>query len=104
MMRTLFLVLSMVTAFERNYVAATDSSNNQIENLLETLIQKIDVLEKNMEKQIDDVNTVVSTIAFRVDDLVTDVDNVKRDVSKGRILNTQLFKHFNLMLPFHFGI
>ena len=82
-MRTLFLVLSMVTAFERNYVAATDSSNNQIENLLETLIQKIDVLEKNMEKQIDDVNTVVSTIAFRVDDLVTDVDNVKRDVSKG---------------------
>ena len=76
------MVLSVVITVERNYASAANP-NNQIEYLLETLIQKVDALEKKMEKQVDDVNTVVSKTAFQVDDLVTDVDNVKQDMAKG---------------------
>ena len=39
------MVLSVVTTVERNDVSAADS-NNLIEVLLESLIQKVDVLEK----------------------------------------------------------
>ena len=97
--RIMFLVLSVVTTFNCNDVSAANS-NNQIEILLETIIQKVDLLERNIENvrsDIDDVSTVVSKVEFKVDDLVTDagqtkktindlvtdVDNVKRDMAKG---------------------
>ena len=81
--RIMFLVLSVVTTFNCNDVSAANS-NNQIEILLETIIQKVDLLERNIENvrsDIDDVSTVVSKVEFKVDDLVTDVDNVKRDLA-----------------------
>ena len=100
-LRILFLVLSVVTIVERNDASAANAnSNNQIEYLLETLIQKVDALEKNIanvRSDVDDVNTVVSKTAFQVDDLVTeagqtkkvvndlvtDIENVKKDMAKG---------------------
>ena len=87
--RILFLVLSVVTKVERNYISATNSSN-QIEILLETLIQKVDLLEKwrmFLPPDVDGVNTVVSKVEFTVFDLVTDVDNVKMKMVKGPFKN-----------------
>ena len=68
--RIMFLVLSVVTTFNCNDVSAANS-NNQIEILLETIIQKVDLLERNIENvrsDVDNVNTVVSKVEFKVDD------------------------------------
>ena len=80
-MRIMFLVLSVVTTFNSNDVSAADS-NNLIEVLLESLIQKVDRLERNTEKQIEDVNTVVSKVEFKVDDLVTETSDATREMAK----------------------
>ena len=46
------MLLSVVTTFNRNDVSAANP-NNQIEILLERLIQKVDIMEKNMAKGFD---------------------------------------------------
>ena len=77
--RILFLMLSVVTTFYRNDVSAANPNN--IEYLLETLIKKVDALEKKMEKQVDDVNDVVSKTAFQVEDLVTDASQTNKTIN-----------------------
>ena len=66
--RILFLMLSVVTTFNHNDVSAANP-NNQIEYLLEKIIQKVDLLEKNMKEEIENVDTVVSKVGWKVDDI-----------------------------------
>ena len=58
----LFSVLSVVIIINHNDVSAANP-NNQIEVLLETLIQKVDVLEKNIENVKHDVAKGFDTVA-----------------------------------------
>ena len=89
-MRILFLVLSVVTTFNRNDVSAANP-DNQIEYLLEMLIQKVDALEKNTEKQIENVNSVVSKVDCKVDELKTEVKNIEIKMAKEGGSNCILF-------------
>ena len=92
-MRILFLVLSAVTTFNCNAVSASDS-NNLIEFLLEKLIQKVDLMEKNMEKvsfQVDDLVMDAGQTKKTVNDLVTKVENVERKMAKEGGSNYMLF-------------
>ena len=96
--RILFLMLSVVTTFNCNDVSAANP-NNQIEILLERLIQKVDLLEKNMEKvsfQADDLEMDAAQTKKTINGLVTDVENVKTNMASStyNVISDEVKKHY----------